>query len=99
MEAEDVIITGNEAKAAFKQLQASTNFKLTMDSDGKVTTGELKKGTTASTADNKLKEATKDKNITVTVNATDSNYTKSGNWFVGDAYGGSATNADGTVNP
>ena len=94
----DVIITGDKAKMAFKQLQASTNYKLTRDkSTGKVTAGELKKGTTATRADTKLREATRDANVTVNVNTTDSNYLPSGDWFVGGAYGGSVQNTDGTV--
>lgn len=57
----------------------------------------MKKGTTATAADNKLKDATTDKNIIVQVDATDSNYTSSVNWFVGGAYNGSVQNADGSV--
>jgi RHS repeat-associated protein len=97
MESDDIIISGKNAKETFNQLKAASNYELSFDKkSGKVTAGELKKGTTATAADDKLKEAANDKNITVKINSTDSNY-NNGNWFVGGAYDGSVENADCSV--
>ena len=101
MQADDVIITGEKSKEAFKQLKSSTNLKLKMDDNGKVTAS----GNAKTDADKKLLEATTDPSVTVKVNATSSNFTDKGNWFVGGAFGGSTVEADGkvtanqTVNP
>ena len=98
---DDVIITGDKAKEAFKQLQQSTSLKLQMDSNGKVTAS----GNAKTDADKKLLEATTDANVVVNVNATSSNYSDNGNWFVGGGFGGSEIKEDGkvvtkqTVNP
>jgi RHS repeat-associated protein len=96
----DVIITGDKAKEAFKQLQQSTSLKLNMDESGKVTT----QGTAKTDADKKLQEATTDASVVVQVNATSSNYTNAGHWFIGGAFGGSEvkdgkTIATQTLNP
>lgn len=93
-----VEIFGKKDRKAFRQLRASTNYKLTFDKKtGEVSAGGLRKGTTATAADNKLRDAINDKQVTVKVDATKSNYTQSRHWFVGGAYGGSTKNADGTV--
>jgi RHS repeat-associated protein len=84
MQGVDVIITGDKAKEAFKQLQASTSLKLSMDDNGKVTAT----GKTKTDADKKLQEATTDASVEVQLNATSSNYTKDGK-----------TVASQTVNP
>jgi hypothetical protein len=100
MAPDDVIITGELAKQAFKQLQASTKLKLQMDENGKVSaTGKAKTET-----DQKLLEATQNSNVVVNVNATSSNFLESGNWFVGGAFEGSIVEgetvvASQTVNP
>ena len=97
----DVIITGDKAKEAFKQLQSSTSLKLKMDDNGKVTAS----GNAKTDADKKLQEATTDTNVVVNVNATSSNFTDDGHWFVGGAFGGSKVDAESkiqtsqTVNP
>jgi len=81
----DVIIRGDKAKEAFEQLQQSTSLKLKMDDNGKVTaTGKVQ-----TDADKALQTAVNDKENIVVVDATSSNYTKDGNWFVGGAFGGS----------
>lgn len=99
--ASDVIITGDKKDEAFAQLKKSTNLKLTMDENGKVTAT----GKATTNADKALQNATTDTKVTVNVNATSSNYTKGGNWFAGGAFGGSEVKKDGkveatqTVNP
>lgn len=98
---DDVIITGDKSQEAFNQLQSSTSLKLKMDGNGKVTAS----GKAKTDADKKLLEATTDANVVVQVNATSSNFTESGHWYIGGAYGGSTVGADGktyttqTVNP
>ena len=90
---QDVIITGDKAKEAFKQLQQSTSLKLSKDETGKVTaTGKAK-----TEADKKLQEAITDVSVKVQVNATSSNYSDNGKWFVGGAFGGSEVQKDGTT--
>lgn len=88
---DDVIITGDKSKEAFKQLQSSTSLKLTMDDNGKVTSS----GTAKTDADKKLQEAIADTSVVVNVNATSSNFNADGNWFVGGGFGGSKVDADG----
>ena len=91
---EEVDITGDKAKEATNQLQKSTSLKLSRNES----TGKLSaKGKAKTAADKKLMEAITDTKVVVKVNATSSNYTDKGNWFVGGAYGGSTKNADGTV--
>ena len=97
----DVNIIGDKADEATKQLQQSTSLKLSRDKEtGKLSaTGEAK-----TPADEKLLQAITDKNTVVNVNATSSNYTEDGKWFVGGAFGGSTvsngiTTATQTVNP
>lgn len=98
---DDVVITGSESKEAFNQLNSSTNLKLTMDNNGKVTaTGKAK-----TDADKKLLEAITNSNVVVQINATSSNFTDDNKWFIGGAYQGSTVGTDGktytkqTVNP
>jgi len=89
-----VEINGDKAKEATAQLQKSTNLTITRDEK----TGQLSAAGEAKTdADKKLQEAINDKNVDVKVDATSSNYTKDGNWFVGGAFGGSVKKDDGTV--
>ena len=101
MAPDDVIIKGEKADEAFKQLKASTSLRLKMDDNGKVTA----KGKAKTDADKTLLEAINSETVEVSINATDSNFTDSGNWFVGGAFGGSEVNEDGktvanqTVNP
>src|SRR5690606_27401825 len=85
MAATDVIIRGDKSKEAFEQLQQSTSLKLKMDENGKVTAS----GKAKTDADKALQTAINDENNVVVVDATSSNYTKDGNWFVGGAFGGS----------
>jgi RHS repeat-associated protein len=81
-----VQITGDKADEATKQLQQSTSLKITRDEK----TGQLSATGEAKTdADKRLAEAISDKNVVVRVNATSSNYTKDGHFFVGGAFGGS----------
>jgi len=89
----DVIITGDKAKETFKQLNKSTSLRLKMDDNGNVTA----KGKAKTDADKKLLAAINDKNITVEVDGTSSNYADSGKWFVGGAFWGSTVNEDGSV--
>ncbi len=99
----DVIIKGKKetAKETFEQLKKSTSLTLTMDEQtGKViATGKAK-----TKADKMLLKACKDKKVIVEIKATNSNFTDSGHWFAGGAYGGSEVK-DGktftkqTVNP
>src|SRR5690606_16049871 len=74
-----------KSKEAFEQLQQSTSLKLKMDENGKVTAS----GKAKTDADKALQTAINDENNVVVVDATSSNYTKDGNWFVGGAFGGS----------
>ncbi|MBB2145786.1 RHS repeat-associated core domain-containing protein [Pedobacter sp. LMG 31464] len=98
----DVHINGDKADEATKQLQASTSLKLSRNEEtGQITaTGKAK-----TDVDKKLQEAINDKNVDVRVDATSSNFTSDGKWFVGGAYGGSTVGKDGktytnqTVNP
>lgn len=89
-----VEINGDKATEATSQLQKSTSLTITRDEKtGKLSaTGEAK-----TEADKKLKAAIDDTKVTVKVNATSSNYTENGKWFVGGAFGGSTKNEDGTV--
>ena len=71
-----------------------------MDNEGKITA----KGTAKTDADKKLQQAVNDKNITVNINATSSNYTNKRHWFIGGAFGGSTIKngkviTSQTVNP
>ncbi|CAL1519020.1 DUF6443 domain-containing protein [Chitinophaga sp. MM2321] len=89
---EDIIIRGNQSQQAFKQLQNSTNLKLSQDDNGKVTIagGKAKTG-----ADKKLQQAISDKNTTVNINASSDNFTKDGVAIVGGAFLGNTTFAGG----
>jgi len=89
-----VEINGDKADDATKQLQASTSLKLSRDEK----TGQLSATGEAKTdADKTLQAAINDKNVDVQINATSSNYTNDGHWFVEGAFGGSKTNSDGTT--
>jgi hypothetical protein len=90
----EVYITGENAEEATSQLDASTSLDLTRDSEtGKVSaTGEA-----TTEADKTLLEAINSESIDVNINATSSNYSENGNFFVGGAFGGSEVNEDGTV--
>jgi len=97
---EDVIIKGNKSKEVFNQLNASTSLKLKIDDNGKVTA----KGRAKTDADKTLLEAINSTTVEVNINATDSNFTSDGKWFVGGAFGGSKvkngkTITNQTVNP
>lgn len=99
-QAKDIIITGDKSKEALAQLQAATSLKLSMDESGKVAaTGKAK-----TDADKNLQAAVNSTSVTVRVNATSSNTSANGRWFVGGAFGGSEVK-DGktlttqTVNP
>ena len=98
---DDIIIKGNKSKEAFDQLQSSTKLKLKMNNTGKVTA----EGKARTDADKKLLEAITDTNVIVQINATSSNFTEDGKWYVGGAYRGSSVGTDGktyttqTVNP
>ena len=71
------------------------------DRDGKVTAT----GNAVNQADQDLLTAINDSSVVVNLEATKDNYTASGNWFVGGAFGGSTVDANGvtqvtqTVNP
>ena len=71
----DVIIIGKEKDKALAQLQSSSqNLNISMDKKGKVT-ATAKEGATLTSAEQTLQAATTDKNVTVTVNATNKNTT------------------------
>jgi RHS repeat-associated protein len=92
--ANDVIINGDKAKDALKQLQKATSLKLSRDeTTGKVTAT----GTAKTDADKKLQAAITDAKVVVNVNATSSNYTSDGKFFVGGSFGGSEVKDDKTV--
>ncbi len=85
-------IAGNRTKAVFRQLNSATSLELSIK-NGIVSA----KGTAKTDADKMLLAAIQDDNVVVNIDATTSNYTKEGNWFIGGAYGGSETDADGKV--
>ena len=89
----DIIIKGNKSKEAFDQLQSSTKLKLKMNNTGKVTA----EGKARTDADKKLLEAITDTNVIVQINATSSNFTEDGKWYVGGSYGGSSVGTDGKI--
>lgn len=97
MEADDIIIKGGkkEVKKVFEQLKKSTSLDLSIDKKtGKVTaTGEAK-----TDADKTLKDATTDKSVVVTVNATSENFDKDGDFLVGGSFEGSTVESSGIVN-
>jgi uncharacterized protein RhaS with RHS repeats len=101
MSPEDIIIKGDKAKQVFRQLNASTSLRLKIDGNGKVTA----KGRAKTDSDKALLEAINSEIVEVNINATSSNFTESGHWFVGGAFKGSEVNKDGktiayqTVNP
>jgi len=90
----DVILTGDQAKEAFAQLQrASNNLNLKMDSNGKVT-GALKKGATATDAESTLLSAISNKSVVVDVLAQSSNIIEADNTALsGGAFRGSTINS------
>jgi hypothetical protein len=92
--APEVYINGDEADAATKQLQQSTSLTISRDATtGKISaTGEAK-----TDADKKLQEAVNDKDVVVKVNATSSNYSANGKWFVGGSFGGSEVKDGKTI--
>jgi hypothetical protein len=98
---DDIIIRGNKSQEVFKQLQSSTSLKLKMDNDGKI----IASGIAKTNVDKKLLEAIEDTNVIVQINATSSNFTESGLWYVGGSYGGSSIGKDNkiytsqTINP
>ncbi|MDH5366185.1 MAG: hypothetical protein OEW67_04310 [Cyclobacteriaceae bacterium] len=97
---DSLYIKGDESKAAFKQLKSSSSLKLKMGDDGRISA----KGKAKTDADKTLLEAINSSEIQVDINATSSNFTESGNWFVGGAFQGSEveegkTTANQTVNP
>jgi hypothetical protein len=76
----EVRIAGKGTKATFRQLNRSTSLKLSIK-NGVVSA----KGTAKTDADRMLLSAIQDKNVVINVDATTSNYTKEGKWFVGGA--------------
>jgi RHS repeat-associated protein len=65
----DIYLTGEAAQEAFKQLQQSTQLKLSIDNLGKISaSGEAESG-----SDKKLLEAINNKNVTVNIEAVNSN--------------------------
>ncbi|MDR0227555.1 MAG: hypothetical protein LBI72_00590 [Flavobacteriaceae bacterium] len=95
MAAEEVIITGNKKEGAFSQLKASTTLNLTMDANGKVSTGDTK---AMSKSDKKLLEVINSTKIQVNVNVTDSNYYNGTDTpLVIGAYEGSTIDKSGKV--
>ncbi len=89
-----VVIAGSEAKKAEKQLDKSSSLNIKRDK----TTGVLSAtGNPSTPSDQKLLEAINSPKIIVNIDATKSNYTNSGNWYVGGAFNGSTANADRTV--
>lgn len=91
MAPEEVIIKGNKSKDAFKQLRASTSLKLKMNNNGIVSAS----GKARTNADRTLLQAINSEIVEVNINATNNNFTDSGNWFVGGAFEGSEVNTDG----
>ena len=98
---DSIVVSGSEAKELFTQLKASTSLKLKMGKDGKITA----KGKAKTDADKMLLESINSENIIVGIDATSSNFTDAGNWFVGGAFGGNKVDENGktkakqTVNP
>ena len=94
---QDVIIKGDDAQAAFDQLQASTSLELDFN-DGKVT---VIGGQASNAADTKLQTAIDDHSVEVTINTTDKNYAVTSDGvsrtFDGDAFFGSNVNENGVV--
>lgn len=97
---DDLYIEGDKkaAKQTFDQLKSSTNYNLKYDEKtGKVTTdGTLKKGTTATTADDALKDGINSQNVSK-ITATGNNYNKLGNYLVAGTHDGVVQNSDGTT--
>lgn len=75
MAPKDVIISGAGADKTFKQLQKSTSLKLKKDEAGKIHAS----GVAKTEADKKLQAAINDKDRTVNLNSTNSNFTKAVN--------------------
>jgi hypothetical protein len=103
---EDIVITGAAADEATSQLQNKTNLKLTRDAE----TGKLSyEGKAKTSADRMLKKAIDNKDITVNVEANNSDnfkahdgktyqYEAKDGLIGGGAYGGSTVSDDGHVN-
>jgi hypothetical protein len=90
---EEVWITGDEWKLAFRQLQNSTNLKLTRDAK----TGKISySGEVLTESDAKLQEALDNTEIHVKVFATDIDDLQ-GMKFEGGAHMGTTINSDGSV--
>lgn len=100
VESDDLYIEGDKkaAKQTFDQLELSTNYNLNFDKKtGKVTTdGTLKKGTTATMADEALKDGINSEN-TSRITATENNYNRFDNYIVAGTHDGVMQNADGTT--
>lgn len=96
-----VNINGAGAAAATDQLDKSSSLTITRNQE----TGRLNATGTAQTpADLKLKAAIDDPNVTVSMDATNSNYRANGDYIVGGSFDGSKvidgrTEASQTVNP
>ncbi len=89
MSADDVIIKGKEAQAAFDQLQASVQGDLTlsMDDNGKVTYEQTGNGKLSKDAQ-QLANAIDDHSVIVTATAENTKETSTGNLYIGGAFMG-----------
>ncbi len=89
---EEVIINGDQAEEATKQLQQSTSLTISRDAKtGLISaTGEAK-----TDADKKLQQAITDKNTTVSINASSDNFTKDGVAIAGGIFLGNSIMAGG----
>lgn len=93
----DIVLAGDNAKAAFKQLKSSTNLKLKMDRKTRKVTVT---GTAKTDADKKLMQASTNSNIIVEINAISETTVNTSNGekrLQGGAFLGSTVNEDGTV--
>lgn len=98
MSKDDVIIKGNMAQEAFASLQnsVSSELELKMNKRGKVTAKQIGNGQLSQGAADLL-NATKDKSVTVNVNASDERKLKNGFSFRTGNFMGATYNEDGTA--
>lgn len=96
----DIHILGSLAKDAFDQLQASSQLSMTMDSNGKLTTTNLRTSdyNKLSSTDQVLYNGIKNTNIDSRIYAENDNITPTGGIIAGGAFGGATyDNSSGKV--
>ena len=90
----EVDINGDKSKEALKQVQDNTSLKSLVT----IKPGSFQQLVKQKRMQiRKLLAAINDTKVKVNINATSSNSTSNGNYFVGGAFGGSTVNKDGTV--